>query len=271
MAGKTLSPEPLIDPSAKVQDVSLGAYCEVGARTMLLDVAMGDYTYVVNDPQRGVSFWGARPCKPPSHASEFQRSARERAASGWRSRRRCAGSADLQKLKIVQTFTEVETAKGSDALDRRPQLAAAIKLARKHKAPVIVANLDRLSRDVHFISRLMAHKTPFVVTELGPDVDPFMLHIYAAVAQERMLISQRTKAALAGAKARGVQLGGVTNGSIQSRDKAAKQAEELRPIFAELAGMSDRAIARALTDRGIATATGAPWSPVTVKRVRGRL
>jgi DNA invertase Pin-like site-specific DNA recombinase len=72
---------------------------------------------------------------------------------------------------------------------------------------VAVAKLDRLSRDVHFISGLMAHRVPFVVAELGPDVDPFILHLFAALAEkERAMISTRTKAALAAAKARG---GGV--------------------------------------------------------------
>ena len=76
------------------------------------------------------------------------------------------------------------------------------------KAPVIVAKLDRLGRDVHFISGLMVERVPFIVTELGVDTDPFMLHIYAALAQkERALISARTKAALKAAKARGVKLG----------------------------------------------------------------
>jgi DNA invertase Pin-like site-specific DNA recombinase len=101
--------------------------------------------------------------------------------------------------------------KGADALDRRPQLAAAIKAARKLGGPVIVSKLDRLSRDVHFISGLMVHRVPFVVTELGADVDPFVLHLFAALAQkERALISQRTKAGLAAAKRRGAKLGGWT-------------------------------------------------------------
>ena len=74
-----------------------------------------------------------------------------------------------------------------------------------------IAKLDRLSRDVHFISGLMAERVPFIVAELGADADPFMLHIYAALAEkERRLISERTKAALAAAKARGVKLGGPT-------------------------------------------------------------
>jgi DNA invertase Pin-like site-specific DNA recombinase len=93
-------------------------------------------------------------------------------------------------------------------LDRRPQLKAALAAARKHKCNVAVAELDRLSRDVHFISGLMAHKVPFLVAELGSDVDPFVLHLFAAMAQKELsLISTRTKQALAAAKSRGATLG----------------------------------------------------------------
>jgi DNA invertase Pin-like site-specific DNA recombinase len=101
---------------------------------------------------------------------------------------------------------EVETGKGSDALDRRPKLAAALAETRQHgkHCPVAVSKLDRLSRDVHFISGLMAHRVPFLVAELGADADPFMLHLFAALAQkERAPISQRTKALAAG-KARAI-------------------------------------------------------------------
>ena len=81
-------------------------------------------------------------------------------------------------------FVEAETGKGADALDRRPQLAAALSEARRRRCSVAVAKLDRLSRDVHFISGLMAHPVPFVVAELGADVDPFILHLFAALAQK---------------------------------------------------------------------------------------
>src|SRR5262249_38881456 len=109
--------------------------------------------------------------------------------------------AKTYRYRIVGVFDEVETGKGADALERRPKLAAAIKAARKlgnggktKTAPVIGAKLDRLSRDVHFISGLMTQRVPFIVTELGPDVDPFMLHIHAAVAEkERNRIAQRTR------------------------------------------------------------------------------
>ena len=86
--------------------------------------------------------------------------------------------------EVMAEHVEVETGKGCDALDRRPQLAAALKRAKSEKCPVIVAKLDRLSRDVAFISGLMAQRVAFIVTELGPDVDPFMLHIYAALAEK---------------------------------------------------------------------------------------
>ena len=116
--------------------------------------------------------------------------------------------AEAEGFEVAREFVEVETGKGSDALDRRPQLKAALAAARKLRCQVAVAKLDRLSRDVHFISGLMAHKVPFLVAELGPDVDPFVLHLFAALAEkERALISTRTRQALSAAKARGVALG----------------------------------------------------------------
>jgi DNA invertase Pin-like site-specific DNA recombinase len=180
--------------------------------------------------------------------------------------------AEAEGYNLIQTFEEVETGKGADALDRRPQLAAALKAAKKHKAPIIVAKLDRLSRDVHFISGLMTHKTPFIVAELGADADPFMLHLYAALAEkERAMISRRTKDALAAKKAQGVKLGGLNAKGIQNRDEAKERAEQLRPIFNELAGQSARAIATALNERKIATPTGGQWYATTVIRVQKRL
>src|SRR3954451_15399154 len=104
---------------------------------------------------------------------------------------------EAEGFAIVREHVEVETGKGADALDRRPELAAALAEAKRRKCPVLAAKLDRLSRDVAFIAGLMAQRVPFIVAELGPDADPFMLHIYAALAEkERRLISARTKAAL---------------------------------------------------------------------------
>ena len=179
--------------------------------------------------------------------------------------------ADANGLTITEEFTEVKTGKRADALVHRPQLAAALKLARRRKCSVVVAKLDRLSRDVHFISGLMSEKVPFIVAELGPDVDPFMLHIYAALAQkERALISERTRAGLRAARARGVILG---NPALVAERKAAAlaRAKAIEPILQELRGLSAHAVARALNERKAPTPTGADWSARTVIRARARL
>jgi DNA invertase Pin-like site-specific DNA recombinase len=178
--------------------------------------------------------------------------------------------ADAEGFEITETFTEVESAKRDDS--HRVELAAALQAARGQGAPVIVAKLDRLSRDVHFISGLMKHKVPFIVAELGTDTDPFMLHLYAALAEkERDLISRRTKDALAAAKARGVKLGGLNARGIANQQAAAAFAEQLRPIFAEHATFSARQLAEELNRRGIKTAAGSQWHSVQVQRVRERL
>jgi DNA invertase Pin-like site-specific DNA recombinase len=180
--------------------------------------------------------------------------------------------AEAEGYRFAEIFVEVETGKGADALDRRPQLSAALTAARKLKAPIIVAKLDRLSRDVHFISGLMSHKTPFIVAELGADADPFMLHLYAALAEkERRLISQRTKDALAVRKAQGVKLGGLNAKGVQNREEAKARAEALRPLLAELSGLSATAIAAELNKRNVATPSGGRWHAETVIRVQRRL
>lgn len=189
--------------------------------------------------------------------------------------------AEAEGFAIVGEFVEVETGKGSDALDRRPQLAAALAEARKRKCPVIVAKLDRLSRDVHFISGLMAHKVPFVVAELGTDADPFMLHLYAALAEkERSLIAQRTRDALKAAKARGVVLGNPNLAEVRDRAVASTKAEAERfaknvaPIIREIQSSgvaSHRGIARSLNARGVATARGGEWTAVQVGSILQRV
>ena len=139
---------------------------------------------------------------------------------------------EAEGFAVAETFVERESGKHGD--DHRPELAKALERARKAKAPIIVAKLDRLSRDVHYVSGLMKHRVPFIVTELGVDTDPFMLHIYAALAEkERRMISERTKAALRAAKARGVVLGGMTSKSLEHQQQARERAEQLRDVFAE--------------------------------------
>jgi DNA invertase Pin-like site-specific DNA recombinase len=174
--------------------------------------------------------------------------------------------------EVIASFVEVETGKSTDALNRRPKLAAAIRAARKNKAAVIVSKLDRLSRDVHFISRLMTHRVPFIVAELGSDADPFVLHLHAALAEkERAHISRRTKEGLAAAEAKGRKLGGPRGQSEANKRAAVERAEVLRPVFAELAPLSANAAAAELNARKVATPSGSPWSALTVIRVRARL
>jgi DNA invertase Pin-like site-specific DNA recombinase len=90
---------------------------------------------------------------------------------------------EAEQIAIIGEYVEAETGKGADALDRRPQLAAALAGAKSAKCCVVVSKLDRLSRDVAFVAGLMAQKVPFIVAELGRDADPFMLHLYAALAK----------------------------------------------------------------------------------------
>jgi DNA invertase Pin-like site-specific DNA recombinase len=191
--------------------------------------------------------------------------------------------AEAEGFEVAAEFTEVETGKGADALDRRRQLAFALAEARRQGkgTPIAVAKLDRLSRDVHFISGLMAQRVPFLVADLGPDVEPFLLHLYAAPAEkERAVISQRTKAALAAAKARGQALGNprlsdaraVAHGRL--RAEAGAHAAAVMPAIreAQAAGANSlRQIAAALNGRGIATARGAKWEAVTVRNVLKRV
>lgn len=184
-------------------------------------------------------------------------------------------------IEILSEVVEVETGKGSDALERRPVLAAALKDAKRQDAAIVVAKLDRLARDVHFVSGLMTKRVPFVSVEHGLDADPFMLHIYAALAEkERALISERTKAALSAAKARGVQLGNRTNleqaqarGRAKGRAHADAFAERLRPTVEPMlsAGLSCREIARRLNAMNIQTAREGTWAATQVSALKRRL
>jgi DNA invertase Pin-like site-specific DNA recombinase len=160
-------------------------------------------------------------------------------------------------------------------------LAAALAKARSLHCPVAVAKLDRLSRDVHFISGLMAHRVPFVVSELGPDVDPFVLHLYAALAEkERALIASRTKSALAAAKAKGVRLGNPQIEGARRRAatvikaEADRAASNVLPIIAEIRKSGSttlRAVADALNARGISAPRGGRWYATSVRNALARI
>ena len=188
--------------------------------------------------------------------------------------------AEAEGYELALVLVEVETGKGADALDRRPQLAEALSQARRRRCPVAVAKLDRLSRDVHFISGLMAHRVPFLVVELGSDVDPFILHLFAALAEkERAMISSRTKAALTAAKARGVKLGGPKLAEARKiavatiKSLADRHAGNVLPIIREVqrsGATTLRDVAAALNARGISTARGGRWHAMTVHNVLTR-
>ncbi len=189
--------------------------------------------------------------------------------------------AAAEGLEVLAEFVEVETGKGCDALDRRPMLRAALAAARKAKAAVVVAKLDRLSRDVSFIAGLMAQRVPFIVTELGADADPFMIHIYAALAQkERAMIADRTRVALAAKKAQGAALGNRTNlpeaqamGVAAIKGAADEFAANVLPIVRQLQAsgvVTVRAIAEALNARNIRTARGGEWHGSTVRNLLSR-
>jgi DNA invertase Pin-like site-specific DNA recombinase len=181
----------------------------------------------------------------------------------------------VSRGQLVQEFTEVETGKGKAALTKRPVLREALAYAKQHKATLIVAKLDRLARNVAFVSALMESKVPFVCADM-PEANELTLHIIAAVAQyEARAISERTKAALAAAKARGVRLGNPNLKLDNSKRKQAAQA------FAENMwstldawrnqGLSQRAIVGRLNALGVPAARGGGWSLVQLQRVLARV
>lgn len=194
--------------------------------------------------------------------------------------------AKAEGLEVSEVFEEIETGSGADALERRPKLAAALQAARKAKAPVLVAKLDRLSRDVHFISGLMAHRVEFVVCDLGRQSDPFVLHLYAALAEkERGMIAARTKAGLKAAKRRGTKLGMDGKSKAEGRAIAALGAEANRAAALErltpelrlqikdslTEGRSLRAAAEWLNERGIESPGGGRWHAPSLLKAAVRL
>jgi len=184
---------------------------------------------------------------------------------------------------LIATYTEVESGKRGD----RPELLRSLAHARRIGAKLVVAKLDRLSRNVAFLSALMESKVPFVACD-NPNATPLTIHILAAVAEdEARRISERTKAALAAYKARGGKLGASRVGSplnAQTRAKGnarstANQAKAALSVYSDLLpiihqakaeGLSLRAIAERLNAEGHTTRTGKAWTQVQVKRVLDR-
>ena len=173
---------------------------------------------------------------------------------------------------LLAEFQEIETGKN----DTRPQLAAALEFCRKHRATLVIAKLDRLSRDVHFISGLMKSGVEFIVADM-PTATPVMLHIHAAIAEhERGAISQRTKAALQAAKARGTRLGNPRWQDSIERARAARNPAPVPPqIVATIAEQRDqglplRKIAENLNALGVRTPKGNTWHPQTISDILTR-
>jgi DNA invertase Pin-like site-specific DNA recombinase len=176
---------------------------------------------------------------------------------------------------MVADFTEVESGKRAD----RPELAKALAACRKHRAKLVIAKLDRLSRNLAFIATLMDSGVEFVAVD-NPHANKLTVHILAAVAQhEREMISQRTKDALQAAKARGVRLGNpqlknVRGVAVEANRKAADAfAANVRPIIREIQASgvnSFQGIARALAARGVRTARGGQWTARMVINVLER-
>lgn len=179
--------------------------------------------------------------------------------------------------KIVSAYLEIE----SGGKDNRPELAKAIRDCKLKGARLLVAKLDRLSRDLGFITTLQKSGVRFLVAEM-PDATELTVHIYAALAQhERKLISQRTKAALAAAKERGKQLGSPllrrgeripgsgapANANAARTSKADAFALEIAQIIGENGGASLREVAEMLNNAGYRTARGGEWHPTSVARI----
>ena len=175
--------------------------------------------------------------------------------------------------EIVSSFVEMESGRKS----QRPELTKALDACRKHQAVLIIAKLDRLARNVAFISNLMESQVPFIAVD-RPNASAFELHIYAAMAEEEARqISERTKAALAAAKARGVKLGNPNPESARNaRIKIADEfASYVFPIIEELrtTGLQSlRALARGLENRGVLTPRGKQqWTPTGVRNILIRI
>ncbi len=173
--------------------------------------------------------------------------------------------------ELAGEFTEIESGKKAD----RPQLAAALDLAVRRRAVLVIARLDRLARNVALIANLMDSRVEFVACDM-PQANRLTLHILAAVAEhEREMISQRTKAALAAAKVRGTRLGSPDAtkaralAAVKLRADATRFAGAVLPVIDSLKaeGLGLRAIARELERRGIKTARGGAWAAATVRAI----
>lgn len=174
----------------------------------------------------------------------------------------------------VGEFAEVETGKGSNALEKRPQLRLALDLCRKTGATLLIAKLDRLARNVHFVSGLIETGVDFIAADM-PNANKVMIQMHAVMSEwERDQISERTKAALAAAKARGVVLGATGPANLktcndQRQQKAQEFRDRLRPVLDGMVaqGLTRRAMVVRLNDLGIKAPMGGAWSLGQMQRL----
>jgi DNA invertase Pin-like site-specific DNA recombinase len=163
--------------------------------------------------------------------------------------------------------------------NERPELEKALAACKRQRAKLVIAKIDRLSRNLAFIATLMDSGVEFVAVD-NPHANKLTVHILAAVAQhEREMIAQRTKDALQAAKARGVALGNPRLADVRSRAVASVKADADRfaqnvaPIIREIQSTgiaSHRGVARSLNSRGVATARGGVWTAVQVGSILRR-
>jgi DNA invertase Pin-like site-specific DNA recombinase len=182
--------------------------------------------------------------------------------------------AEAAGCEVAAEYVEIETGKGANALSKRPQLLAALAEAKRNKARLVIAKLDRLARNVHFISGLMETGVDFVVADM-PHADRFRLHLEAVIAEdEARRISQRTKDALAAAKAKGTVLG--KNGKVlaaQNKAAAAERVAPIAPLLSDLKGqgLSLRQMVAALNNRGVPSPAGGKWHLANLHRALRRV
>ncbi len=208
------------------------------------------------------------------YVAYYRVSTKEQGRSGLGLEAQRAGvRAHLQAVcgELVGEFTEVESGRKRN----RPQLAAALDACRRNKARLVIARLDRLGRNVAFVSSLMESKVDFVAAD-NPHATPFLVHVMAAMAQEECrLISERIKGALAAAKARGVRLGAT--GAERARENIATAdafAEQMAPIILAMQEegiTTQRALCEELNARNIPAANGGMWHLRTVQRLLKRI
>src|SRR5262245_15884554 len=179
------------------------------------------------------------------------------------------------RWSLVAEFTEIESGKRND----RPELAKALATCKKQKARLVIAKLDRLSRNLAFIATLMDSGVEFICVD-NPHANKLTVHILAAVAQhEREIISARTSAALKAAKSRGTRLGNPKlsearrHAAAAKKERADRYSANVLPVIREIqrSGIKSlRGVARALAARGIPTGRGGAWSPVQVSAILAR-